>query len=274
MNTIIKADLHLHSFYSDGKFSIPEIIKLLKENEISIFSITDHDVMEGTREAMELCKENGMTTIPGIEFSTSLNNREVHILGYWLDYASTMLEEYLKGIHQARHTRFLEMLERLNKIGCKISFDDVKKIFPEDVPLGRPHLAKMLVSAGYAATMQEAFYKYIGDNKIADVKKKNPQAGEVIELIHELGGVAFLAHPGKHFLWEDIDLLLDIPIDGIEVIHPTHSKSKSDFLNQFADEKNLMKSGGSDFHGIFDKDIQNLGKYFIEENEIQSILYL
>jgi predicted metal-dependent phosphoesterase TrpH len=130
------------------------------------------------------------------------------------------------------------------------------------------------VDRGFVGSMNEAFCKYIGDNKIADVKKKNPHSLEVIELIKELGGMAFLAHPGKHFLWDDIEDFVDSGIDGIEVIHPTHSKAKTEFLCEYADEKNLLKSGGSDFHGIFEKDFTNLGKYYIDENEIQSLINL
>lgn len=268
----MKADLHIHSEYSDGNLSIENLIELLKKNDISIFSITDHDGIQGTAEAFEKAKGSGLTAIAGIEFSAQFNKREVHILGYGIDYNSGMLEEYLKGINRSRMNRFNEMLGKLNKIGCKVTFEDVKKIFPEDIPLGRPHLAKALIKNGYASSLQEAFYKYLGDNKIADVKKKNPHAMEVIELIKETGGKAFLAHPGKHFLWDDINDFLDCEIDGIEIIHPTHTKSKTDFLRNFAEEKNLLKCGGSDFHGIFQKDYNNIGKYYIEENELQ-LLY-
>ena len=270
----MKADLHIHSEYSDGKLSVNNLINLLKEKDISVFSITDHDGVRGTDEAIISAHENGMTAIPGIEFSTEFNHREVHILGYGIDYKSSLLSEYLKAIIFSRHYRFLEMLEKLNKIGCRISYDEVKEIFPGDIPLGRPHLAKVLVDRGFVGSMNEAFCKYIGDNKIADVKKKNPHSLEVIELIKELGGMAFLAHPGKHFLWDDIEDFVDSGIDGIEVIHPTHTKAKSEFLVKYAEEKNLLKSGGSDFHGIFEKDFTNLGKYYIDENEIQSLINL
>ena len=265
----MKADLHIHSEYSDGNLSVESLIELLKKNEIRTFSITDHDSIQGTTEAIEIAKNKGLTAIPGIEFSAEFKNREVHILGYRFDFKSGMLEEYLKDIKISRLKRFNEMLYKLNKIGCKLTYEYVKDIFPGNITLGRPHLAKALIKKGYVASLEDAFLKYLGDNKIADVKKKNPNAMEVIELIKELGGKAFLAHPGKHFLWNDIDDLLDSEIDGIEIIHPTHTKTKSDFLRKFADEKNLLICGGSDFHGIYKKDYVNIGKYFIEENELQ-----
>ncbi len=271
MDTIkenIKADLHMHTSFSDGKLSPKELINLALKNGLSIISITDHDNINGITEAIEYGERVGVKVIPGIELSSTLQDREVHILGYFIDHENKELLKFLTALRYTRINRLAKMIIKLNELGSRITMDDITEDLSEDISIGRPHIAKALVLEKFVKTRAEAFMKYIGDGKPAFVQKPAPHAKEVIKLINKIGGLSFIAHPGRIVRGEMLDELLSYGLDGIEVIHPSHSRDDIEYFSNIASQNFLLVSGGSDFHGIYDKEYGAMKNYIIPSHFI------
>ncbi|MCX7832898.1 MAG: PHP domain-containing protein [Ignavibacteria bacterium] len=260
----IKADLHIHTDYSDGKYSILDVINFAHLQKIKIVSVTDHDCICGIDIAVEHCNKLGIKFIPGIEFSTDFNGNEIHILGYGIDYENEDLKVVLETQNEKRLTRFKNIITNLNSIGFKIEFSEFLDSFPSSKALGRMHIAEMMKRKKYVKSIAEAFYKYIGDFGIANERKINYSTMEIIELIRRINGISILAHPEKNSAKESIKDLIKLGVDGIEIIHPSHNKSKVEYYRNYADSFRLLKTGGSDFHGTSNQEIKNFGKYYIE----------
>ncbi|MBN1634666.1 MAG: PHP domain-containing protein [Ignavibacteria bacterium] len=268
-DVIEKADLHLHTEYSDGKYSVPELIKLLKQNNIKVFSITDHDTIDGIYELKKLIKDNEIKYIPGIEFSTEYDGREVHILAYNIDYENYIFKEHVIKFRKNRIDRILKIIDKLNYLGLKFLPDDFFRYFKNTRAVGRPHVAEYIHKLGYVKSYQDAFNKYIGDFKVAFYKKNSPDTLKMLKLIRETGGISVLAHPGKNFLWSKMDILLKAGLEGIEIYHPTHKSDKARKFEKFAIENNLFMTGGSDFHGLTEDETCNIGKIFIDIKKVK-----
>ena len=264
----IKADLHMHTSFSDGKLSPKELINQALKVGLSIISITDHDNVNGLDEAIEYGERVGIKVIPGVELSTGLMDKEVHILGYFIDHKSENLLKFLTSLRYARITRLQHMISKLNDMGSRITIDSITADLSEDISVGRPHVAKALVKEGFVKTRAEAFMKYIGDGKPAFVKKPVPNAKEAIQLISSIGGLSFVAHPGKMVRGEMLDELLKYGLDGVEVIHPSHGREDIEYFSSIASDNFLLVSGGSDFHGIYDREYGNMGNYVIPSYNI------
>ncbi|MCB0722719.1 MAG: PHP domain-containing protein [Ignavibacteriae bacterium] len=264
----IKADLHMHTSFSDGKLSPKELINQALKVGLSIISITDHDNVNGLDEAIEYGERVGIKVIPGVELSTGLMDKEVHILGYFIDHKSENLLKFLTSLRYARITRLQHMISKLNDMGSRITIDSITADLSEDISVGRPHVAKALVKEGFVKTRAEAFMKYIGDGKPAFVKKPVPNAKEAIQLISSIGGLSFVAHPGKMVRGEMLDELLKYGLDGVEVIHPSHGREDIEYFSTIASDNFLLVSGGSDFHGIYDREYGNMGNYVIPSYNI------
>jgi predicted metal-dependent phosphoesterase TrpH len=268
---MFKADLHIHSNYSDGLFSPEEIFRLAANSGLEAISITDHDCVNALKISKKLSKKFEIEFIPGIEFSTAFKGREVHMLGYFIDYNSNIIIDFLKSISIKRIERVEKIIDRLKKVNIKISLDNVLNGEKKDISIGRPHIAKALIEAGYVKTYRNAFFKYLGDNKIAFVKKENPDLKEIIEIIKSINGLSFLAHPGKYYNKEMLKNIIKSGIDGIEVHHPSHRIQDAKNYVQLAEENNLLMSGGSDFHGLTKSEIKNFGKYYIDVSYISKM---
>lgn len=269
---MVKADLHLHTNFSDGLMTPDEVIGIADKNNLRIISITDHDNIAALTHFNSECNLLKIELINGIELSSFYNDREVHILGYNINIESELLKDYLKSFRIKRLDRFDEMVMKLNKLGCKFSTESVIEEYDDTITLGRPHLAKYLVRHGFVKDIQEAFSKYLGDYRYANVRKDNPPVGSVINLIKECEGISFIAHPGKSLSYESLSEIVKLGINGIEIIHPSHSASQTESFKTFAERYKLLMSGGSDFHGISKYDFDNIGKYYIESEEIEKIL--
>lgn len=269
--TNYKADLHLHTNYSDGVLSPSKLIDLAKKNDLSVISITDHDNVNGIEEAIEYGNSVGIQVIPGVEISADIDDNEIHILGYFIDHKNPEFLDFLKNSRQMRIERNEKIVNKLNDLGSKINFDNILKKVGSQTSLGRPHIAMELYDEGFVKTYYEAFFKYIGDDKTAYVRKSNPDAKEVIEMISKCKGLSFIAHPGKYIRDEKLLKLTEHGLDGIEVVHPSHDKESMAYFNKIISEKFLLSSGGSDFHGGIKNDSSCLGKFCISGTEIQNM---
>ncbi len=242
------ADLHTHSFCSDGMRTPTEAVEEAAAAGVRVLSLTDHDTVEGVPEALRAGAIHGVEVIPGTELSAHIDDREVHLLAYCLDYRSPRLGAYVKLVHQRRHDRGAAIVERLSQLGVQISLDDVLRR-ADGGPLGRPHIAAAMVASGAVRDKEEAFSRFIGDRRPADVQKPRTPSGDVIAMVHDLGGVVMLAHPGLSVSDAAIQSLVDVGLDGIEVYHPSHQPPQIEHLNELAQRLKLLTSGGSDSHG-------------------------
>ena len=245
------ADLHMHSFCSDGLRTPTQAVEEACEAGLQAISLTDHDTVEGIPEATEAGIRLGMEVIPGTELSAHVREREVHILAYCIDCSDNQFGSNLEKAFESRYQRGVTIVEKLNGLGLGVSLDDVLEQ-AKGSPIGRPHIAAALVEKGLVADNNEAFNRYIGDRGPAFKAKPYTPADDVIALIHRTGGVAVLAHPGASLHEDIIQQLISFGLDGVEVFHPAHQPPQIDFYNQLADSHGLLKSGGSDSHGNID----------------------
>ena len=266
--TSIKADLHVHTNFSDGRLTPQQLLDLSKKSGISIISITDHDSVNAIPEAVKYGKRIGVQVIPGVEISADLDDQEVHILGYFIDYSNKKLLDFLTSSRKLRIKRNEKIVEKLNTLGSNIKFNSILVKAGANTSIGRPHIAMELNEEGFVNSYYDAFIKYIGDGKPAYVKKSNPKTADVIKIISEMGGLSFVAHPGKIVRDELLLKLIGEGLDGIELIHPSHSAEDIEYFSKMAAENFLLTSGGSDFHGGVKNDGKNFGKFHISINEI------
>lgn len=264
-----KVDLHSHTNYSDGFNSPKELIDKAKNKGIDLLSITDHDNLAGIEEAAEYGKEVGVEIIPGVEISSDIMDREIHILGYFVEPGNFELERYLEFFRAERLKRADRIVKKLNIIGISLRLDDVLKI-ARDSAVGRPHIAQAMVEGGFINSYYEAFNKYIGNGCIAYEKKVHVSPRSAFKIISDSGGLSFIAHPGimpEHILKE----LIESGVDGIEVVHPSHNPQLVKFYRGIVNEYFLLESGGSDYHGGKREDEHNFGKYFVTPSVVEAM---
>jgi 3',5'-nucleoside bisphosphate phosphatase len=269
---LIKADLHLHTSYSDGKHTPAELFELASKKKIGILSVTDHDNFEGSVEMSKFDGKNGFRVIPGIELSAEFHGREIHILGYGINFNSSTLKKHLELIKKLRISRFEKILKKLSGLGVNLNSAELLNKFAVSCSIGRPHIAKQLVSKGFVKNYKAAFTKYIGDNKPAYVEKDNLNYKTIIEIIKKSGGTAYVAHPSTYFRESALLELKKAGIEGIEAVHPSHTENMTKKYSDLAEKHRFFICGGSDFHGYNEDDIDNLGKYCIDEKSILNLL--
>jgi predicted metal-dependent phosphoesterase TrpH len=250
-----KADLHMHSTASDGSYTPEELMKKCAEAGLTLVSLTDHDTTQGIAPAKRAAEELGMKFINGIELSSRAEGKHVDILGYGIDPDYGPLQEALTFQQNMRVERMVKMLEKCNDEGMAISFEEVK-VYAKGDTLSRPHVAKVMVEKGYSSNVKEAFRKYLADGKPCYVpKEKEMTPAEAIELIHEAGGLAIVAHPVFYSLDDEIfKWLVSGDLDGVEVYHRDHDKAAVSRYKALAEKaeaervKSVLVTGGSDFH--------------------------
>ncbi len=265
----IKIDLHMHTTYSDGAFSPTELVQKAKEVGLDVISITDHDSVNGLKEAIAVGKEIGIEVIPGLEISTDLDEKEIHLLAYFIDIDNDELQKYLSFFRDERLHRAKRIVQKLRNLGLSITIDDVID-HAQNSAIGRPHIAYSMVNLGLISNYYEAFEKYIGDYGPAFERKIHVSPQSATKLISDAGGLSFIAHPGymKESILTD---LIKAGIDGIEVIHPSHSENQINFYRGIVNQYCLLEAGGSDFHGGKKEDGNSLGKYLISPNNLEAM---
>lgn len=262
-------DLHIHSIYSDGNLKPENIIDILKKQEIQGFSITDHDCLDGLEQAETISKKHNIKFIPGIEFGVSYNGREIHVLGYFLDYKNKFLIDFVTKLQENRKIRLNKTLIRLNEIGIKISQNDLYLYKRSDFT-SRSHLAMYLVDNNYVKSINEAFRKYLGESGSAYIEKNDVELKDVLNIIKISSGVSVLAHPFK-MTEDEIIEIINCGIDGIEVINSKHDKDTIINLMKIADKYNLIPTAGSDCHGRLYGEEYLLGKFLCPNSSIQRL---
>ncbi len=255
-------DLHVHSNASDGTLTPSEVVHAASEKELSVIALTDHDTIDGIEDAIEAAKSTSLTIVPGIELSCYYKNREIHILGLFVDYTNIDFKQELVYIKKAREDRNIEMVNRFQADGIDITLEKLQAGNPNSV-LTRAHFARVLLDEGVVKTKDEAFRKYIGIHCPYYIPKPTITPEHALKLINDVGGIAVLAHPllyklGYREIEEMIIELIPLGLKGIEVYHSSNNCYESDKLRSLALKHNLLTSGGSDFHGANKPDI-NIG---------------
>lgn len=252
-------DLHVHSNASDGTMTPKELVKHAYESGLSAFALTDHDTIEGIREALD-CNEYDIEIIPGIELSAGFRNGDIHILGLFIDYKSQKLLDISKNVIKERNERNQKLVNNLRNAGIPITLSEVYGNTGSDGVVTRAHFARFLVEHGYATDKNDAFNKYLDETKPYYVKREYLTPEQCIDIIHECGGKAILAHPLLYKLNHDelealIVRLNNAGLDGIEAIYSTYSDEEESCVRSLAAKYNLLITGGSDFHGTNKPDI-------------------
>jgi hypothetical protein len=245
-----RIDLHLHTTASDGVLSPSALIEAARAAAVDIIALTDHDSIDGIVEARSAASTNGVRVIAGVELSAHDDEREIHMLGLHLERLDGMRVR-LTELADARRDRAREMVHRLNETGVRIEFDDVLALAGSSA-LGRPHIARTLVAHGWAHDHRDAFERYLLPGRPGFVAKRRLPVDEAIAIVHDAGGLAVLAHPAAEDSLERLRTFARQGLDGLEVAHPSLAADDRARLHAAADHLGLVKSGGSDWHGLKD----------------------
>jgi len=265
-------DLHVHSNHSDGSFSVERLMKKARDMGIELFSITDHDTITSQYEAVELAKKYDMNYITGVEINV-VYPQLMDILGYGIDIYDEDLIEFLDRIKIFRKLRNKKMVELLSEEGFNISFDELEEKY-DSTTIGRPHIAKILIKKGYGNSVSQLMNGHLSRDRKCFVERIRYSPKESIEMIKKSGGKAFLAHPAKlgikNIQLEPLlDELIHYGLDGIEIMHYSHTLEYTKYLYDLANKKDLLISYGSDYHG-FNKPFVNMS-YSVNEQTFDEI---
>ena len=247
MNNKIIADLHMHSIYSDGKFSCKELVDTAISKNLSAIALSDHDSVKGIDECKELA--NGqLQIISAIELSSEYQGKDLHILGYNFDYHNPTFLKEVEKYQLQRTIRAKKIVQNLNDDGININYNLIEQQASKGA-VGRPHIARALIETNIADSFEQAFDVYLNDSSKYYEPKYYISPEFAINLIKDVGGITTWAHPRVEDCLEHIDTLKKMGLNGIEIYHPCHNQSQIDILLKLATEKDLLISGGSDFHG-------------------------
>ena len=270
----MSCDLHCHSKLSDGSLDVSEILALAQCRGLTAISITDHDTIAGANRAVTEGKHMGVSVIHGVEISAKdySRNRKVHILGYLCDYPERLEEVCNKTLH-SRHTSAKIMQEKVLE-RYPIPQNLITRCASESSTIYKQHMMHALKEAGYVKeffgdTFRQLFSSHGG---IAYVPIEYPDVRQAIHKIHNAGGIAVLAHP---YSYDSIDLMHELVaeglLDGIEVWHPSNDEQRVSTLSEYADLHNLVKTGGTDFHGMYTDTPHPIGYRTAPDDVIQQL---
>jgi predicted metal-dependent phosphoesterase TrpH len=264
------ADLHLHTLFSDGALAPRTLVERARRAGLTVIALTDHDHTGGLAEARAASADGGPEIVPGIEFSTSIEGREVHILGYFIDPGHPPLASYLAFVRDERRKRAERIVGKLHALKMPVSLDDVFRRAGEGA-VGRPHVAAALVDGGFVSSVNEAFARFLANGRPAYEEKYRSAPQEVFRLVAGAGGLSFVAHPGEAIDGPLLHKLITEGVDGIEVVHPSHTPERTAHYRGIAAEYCLLASGGSDFHGGKRNDDDALGRFTIPDEFVQAM---
>jgi predicted metal-dependent phosphoesterase TrpH len=245
---VARIDLHTHSTASDGSYPPEVVAGMAVANGVEIFSLTDHDSLDGIPAARERAERDRMRLVPGVELSVSEEGIDVHLLAYGFDPTDPSLVAAVGRYREGRRERARKILSRLKGLGIRIPFEDVEGIAAGGA-LGRPHVAEALLRAGHVETFNEAFQRFLGHHAPAYVPKPRVTLEEASSIVKDAGGVTILAHPGTLNRDHLIPAWARRGLDGIEVWHSKHDAVAVDRYRGFAQLHGLLMTGGSDYHG-------------------------
>lgn len=273
-----QVDLHVHSNKSDGTYAPFELVDYALQKGLSAFALTDHDTTEGLAEAISYAADKPVEVIPGIEFSTEYEGKDVHIVGLYISYEAPAFQAKLQSFVDSRINRNRKMCQNLQEAGIDISYEKLCAENPGAV-ITRAHYAAYLQAHGYVKSRADAFSQYVGDHCRYFVPREKVSPAQAIELILDAGGVPILAHPplyhmGKERLDTLVSTLKAAGLMGIEIIYSTYNAQEERDMLRLAQKYDLLYSGGSDFHGDNKPGLDlacGYGKLFVPETFLTAI---
>ena len=247
-------DLHVHSNASDGSYTPSQVADLAMDVGLSAIALTDHDTVDGVSEIMNYTKDKPLTVVPGIELSAYYNKREIHILGYYMDYEHPDLNRELLEMKKAREGRNLKMVAMMQADGLPVTMEKLLHGNPDSV-ITRAHFARVLVEEGVCRDKNQAFNKLIGVGCKYYLPKPEVTCEKAMHILTTYGRAAYLAHPllyhlGYAQIEELLEYLKSLGLKGLEAHHSSNNRYESEKLSAIARKHELAVSGGSDFHGI------------------------
>ena len=267
----MRLDLHVHTTASDGSSSPAEVVRLAAEGGLDVLAITDHDTVAGIPAAMDAAAETSLRLIPGIEASSTYEDEEFHILGYFIDPHADSVQAHQRHAVGGRERRMEEMVDRLRRQGLLIEMADViDAAGPDRSAIARPHLARALVLKGYAKSVTDAFDRLIGDRHPAFVPTRLATPEEAIRVIHDAGGIAVWAHPPMDALHRLLPAFIEAGLEGLEVYRPRGTPRHVRKLERVATAAGLLSTGGSDWHDS--ERGQPLGSFYVTEEDVGGLL--
>jgi predicted metal-dependent phosphoesterase TrpH len=244
-------DLHLHTTASDGRLTPGELVDQVVAAGVTIMAVTDHDTTAAVREVQALARARDIEAISGIEITAIDGGSDVHVLGYFLDPDHAGLSAFLGRQRAVRVARVEAIARRLGSLGVPVDVGpllaDAQKQTGRSI--GRPQVARAMVDAGHVADTREAFDRWLGRGQPGFVAREGAASEQVIAVIHEAGGIASIAHPGRSIADARIAALRDAGLDALEAFHPDHDAALVDHYIGRARTLGLLMTGGSDFHG-------------------------
>lgn len=273
-----QVDLHVHSNKSDGTYTPKELVDYALQKGLSAFALTDHDTTAGLDEALSYAEDKPIEVIPGIEFSTEYEGKDIHVLGLCIRYNEQAFQARLQSFVDARITRNMKMCENLQEAGIDITYEKLCAENPGAV-ITRAHYAAYLTNHGYVSSRADAFSQYVGDHCKYFVPREKVTPSQAVELVLQVGGVPILAHPTLYHMGrERLDALVrqlkQDGLMGIETIYSTYTRQDERDMFALAKKYSLLPSGGSDFHGANKPTLDlatGYGKLFVPEGVLVNI---
>ena len=243
-----RIDLHIHTIFSDGTYTPEEAVLQAKRLGLVAISITDHDSIAGLDRALAAGERMGIEVVPGVEMSTDVGEDEIHILGYFLNWKKEDFLRQLERFQAARANRNQKLLKKLDDLGMRVDYREVRKLAPHGV-ISRLHIARLMVEKGYVSSIGDAFEQWLNPGKPAYVQKMKVSPFNIIELLLKAEAIPVLAHPFLSHRDDLIPNLIKEGLKGIEVYHSAHNPQRVAHYQRIAQKHHLLITGGSDCHG-------------------------
>ena len=243
-------DLHTHTTASDGRCTPEELVARASTAGVTVLSVTDHDTVAATGHVAAACRGAGIEFVTGIEITAVRESADVHVLGYFLDTASPVLQTFLAEQRRHRIDRIREMIGRLTALGIRLDADAIVKPGIDDPAkaVGRPWIASALVAGGHVADRNEAFERFLARGRPAFVARTGAPPEDVFARIHDAGGIASIAHPGLIGRDDWLDEFAAAGVDALEAFHTDHDEAATARYLALAERLGLAVTGGSDYH--------------------------
>jgi hypothetical protein len=263
-----KIDLHSHSRASDGEFPPDEVAVRAHAAGLHVWGLCDHDTVAGLEDAHAAAERLKIRFVPGIELSAFLHGHEIHLLGHFVDPDHPALKRFEDFLAEHRRIRMWKIVERLAAVGVHVRPEDVEK-WSGGKTLGRPHVARAILETGAAATVKEAFDRFLGEGRPAYVGRFRLEAGDAVELVRNAGGTTTVAHPAVSGIRRrELERLRARGVVGLEVHHAEHDPGTRKRLLRVAEELDLVPTAGSDYHGETVAPDRHLGDVTMAEEDL------
>jgi len=267
----LRLDLHIHSTASDGAWSPEAVVRGAAAGGLDVIAIADHDTIGGFAAASEVGTSIDVQVLPALEVSSTYRGTDIHVLGYFVDPDAPSLAAHTQRAGRRRHERMLEMVERLRAQGIHVTYAAVEEAAgPAGEVIGRPHLAKALVAAGYATSVPDAFDRLIGDRHPAFVPTELLDPVGAVQVVESAGGIAVWAHPPGNLMDELLPQLTRVGLRGLEVWRPRNHRTDVVRYEEICGTSGLLMTGGSDWHSPDGG--AALGDFFVTGEEVEALL--